>query len=127
MASLHKISPCLWFNHEAEEAARFYCGIFPNSRITAITHYGHAGQEIQETEHLGLLEAREHDRVEPQERCREAESAVQDEVQPEDPGLGRVAAEVLTSETSTTQIVELITAGRSGDIGLAPATANANI
>ena len=46
MASLHKISPCLWFNHEAEEAARFYCGIFPNSRITAITHYGHAGQEI---------------------------------------------------------------------------------
>ncbi len=41
--------------------------------------------------------------------------------------LGRVAAEVLTQDTSTTQIVELITAGRSGDIGLAPATANANI
>jgi D-xylose transport system ATP-binding protein len=41
--------------------------------------------------------------------------------------LGRVAAEVLTKDTSTTQIVELITAGRSGDIGLAPATANANI
>ncbi len=41
--------------------------------------------------------------------------------------LGRVAAEVLTSETSTTQIVELITAGRSGDVGLAPNTVDANI
>ena len=37
--------------------------------------------------------------------------------------LGRVAAEVETKDTSTTQIVELITAGRSGDVGLAPATA----
>jgi len=41
--------------------------------------------------------------------------------------LGRVAAEVKKSDTSTTQIVELITSGRSGDIGLAPATADANI
>ncbi|HEY3013616.1 MAG TPA: ATP-binding cassette domain-containing protein [Nocardioides sp.] len=41
--------------------------------------------------------------------------------------LGRVAAEVPKSETSTTQIVELITSGRSGDKGLAPATANENI
>jgi D-xylose transport system ATP-binding protein len=41
--------------------------------------------------------------------------------------LGRLAAEVRTSDTSTTQIVELITAGRSGDIGLAPATANESI
>jgi D-xylose transport system ATP-binding protein len=41
--------------------------------------------------------------------------------------LGRIAAEVLTKNSSTTQIVELITAGRSGDIGLAPATANKNI
>jgi D-xylose transport system ATP-binding protein len=38
--------------------------------------------------------------------------------------LGRIAAEVRTKESSTTQIVELITAGRSGDIGLAPATAD---
>jgi len=38
--------------------------------------------------------------------------------------LGRIAAEVLTKDSSTTQIVELITAGRSGDIGLAPATAD---
>jgi D-xylose transport system ATP-binding protein len=41
--------------------------------------------------------------------------------------LGRVAAEVQTKDSSTTQIVELITAGRSGDIGLPAATANANI
>ena len=41
--------------------------------------------------------------------------------------LGRVAAEVKTVDSSTTQIVELITAGRSGDIGLAPATANETI
>ncbi len=36
--------------------------------------------------------------------------------------LGRIAAEVLTEDSSTTQIVELITAGRSGDIGLADIT-----
>jgi D-xylose transport system ATP-binding protein len=41
--------------------------------------------------------------------------------------LGRVAAEVKKSETTTTQIVELITSGRSGDIGLATATADESI
>jgi D-xylose transport system ATP-binding protein len=41
--------------------------------------------------------------------------------------LGRVAAEVKTTETNTTQIVELITSGRSGDVGLAPATADENV
>jgi len=41
--------------------------------------------------------------------------------------LGRVAAEVKTKDTSTTQIVELITAGRSGDLGLAASTANQSI
>jgi len=38
--------------------------------------------------------------------------------------LGRIAAEVLAKDTTTTQVVELITAGRSGDIGLSRATAN---
>jgi len=33
----------LWFNSEAEEAARFYVGIFKNSKIDRITHYGKAG------------------------------------------------------------------------------------
>ena len=41
--------------------------------------------------------------------------------------LGRIAAEVHAKDSSTTQIVELITAGRSGDIGLAPATADESI
>ena len=41
-----KITPCLWFDHEAEEAAHFYTSIFKNSRITEITHYPDAGQEI---------------------------------------------------------------------------------
>jgi D-xylose transport system ATP-binding protein len=38
--------------------------------------------------------------------------------------LGKIAAEVMAKDSSTTQIVELITAGRSGDIGLAAATAD---
>ncbi len=41
-----RITPCLWFADEAEEAARFYVGVFKNSRITAITRYGTAGQEV---------------------------------------------------------------------------------
>lgn len=46
MSTLQKISPCLWFDHQAEEAAKFYIGVFPNSKITAITHYSEAGREI---------------------------------------------------------------------------------
>ena len=46
MAPLHRITPCLWFADEAEDAARFYAGIFPNSRITAITRYSDVGTEI---------------------------------------------------------------------------------
>ena len=33
---MDKIAPCLWFDGKAEEAARFYTSIFPNSRITSI-------------------------------------------------------------------------------------------
>jgi len=33
------ITPFLWFDTEAEEAAEFYCSIFPNSKITTVTHY----------------------------------------------------------------------------------------
>lgn len=40
-----KISPCLWFDHEAEDAARFYTSIFSDSKITAISRYGEAGKE----------------------------------------------------------------------------------
>src|SRR5665213_2681996 len=45
MIKTQRIAPCLWFADEAEEAARHYTGIFKNSRITAITHYGTAGFE----------------------------------------------------------------------------------
>jgi predicted 3-demethylubiquinone-9 3-methyltransferase (glyoxalase superfamily) len=41
-----RISPCLWFDGCAEEAAKFYVGIFPNSKITGISHYPGTGQEI---------------------------------------------------------------------------------
>jgi predicted 3-demethylubiquinone-9 3-methyltransferase (glyoxalase superfamily) len=37
------ITPCLWFDTEGEDAARFYTSIFPNSQITEISHYGEAG------------------------------------------------------------------------------------
>jgi predicted 3-demethylubiquinone-9 3-methyltransferase (glyoxalase superfamily) len=40
-----KISPCLWFDDQAEEAAKFYTGIFRNSRITQISRYTEVGQE----------------------------------------------------------------------------------
>jgi len=38
-----KITPWLWFDTQAEEAARFYTSVFPNSSIDEITHYGSAG------------------------------------------------------------------------------------
>ncbi len=45
MPTLQRLSACLWFDNEAEDAARFYTGIFQNSRITAVTRYGTAGFE----------------------------------------------------------------------------------
>lgn len=41
-----KITPCLWFDTQAEEAAKFYCSIFKNSKIGTISRYGKAGREI---------------------------------------------------------------------------------
>jgi len=38
-----KITPFLWFDHQAEEAARFYTSVFRNSRIEAVTRYGESG------------------------------------------------------------------------------------
>src|SRR3954453_7489130 len=38
-----KIVPNLWFDTEAEEAADFYCSVFPNSRIVAVARYTEAG------------------------------------------------------------------------------------
>jgi predicted 3-demethylubiquinone-9 3-methyltransferase (glyoxalase superfamily) len=46
MATLQKVMPCLWFDDRAEDAAEFYIGIFPNSKIVNISRYGEAGKEI---------------------------------------------------------------------------------
>ncbi len=46
MLKSQKITPCLWFDDQAEEAVRFYTSIFPNSRIGDISRYGKEGQEI---------------------------------------------------------------------------------
>ena len=40
MAKPQKVSTCLWFDTEAEEAAKFYTSLFANSRVTNVTHYG---------------------------------------------------------------------------------------
>jgi predicted 3-demethylubiquinone-9 3-methyltransferase (glyoxalase superfamily) len=36
---LHKIKPFLWFDHQAEEAAKYYCSIFKNSRMQEVARY----------------------------------------------------------------------------------------
>jgi len=41
-----KITPFLWFDKEAEEAAKFYVSLFKNSTIESVSRYGEAGQEI---------------------------------------------------------------------------------
>jgi predicted 3-demethylubiquinone-9 3-methyltransferase (glyoxalase superfamily) len=46
MARVQKIAPCLWFDSEAEQAARYYTGIFKNSRMGRISHYTEAGKEV---------------------------------------------------------------------------------
>ena len=43
MATLSKITPCLWFDTEGEAAATLYTSIFESSRILHVTHYGSAG------------------------------------------------------------------------------------
>jgi predicted 3-demethylubiquinone-9 3-methyltransferase (glyoxalase superfamily) len=43
MAKFQKIVPNLWFDTEAEDAAKFYTSIFDDSEIQEITHYGEAG------------------------------------------------------------------------------------
>jgi len=40
---MQKITPFLWFDNQAEEAAKFYVSIFKNSKIVGVTRYGEAG------------------------------------------------------------------------------------
>jgi predicted 3-demethylubiquinone-9 3-methyltransferase (glyoxalase superfamily) len=46
---MQKITPCLWFDTEGEEAATFYTSVFPNSRIVDVTRYGSAGPRAEGT------------------------------------------------------------------------------
>ena len=46
MPVVQKITPCLWFDDQAEEAVEFYTGIFGNSKIVQVARYGEAGREI---------------------------------------------------------------------------------
>ncbi|HSX15112.1 MAG TPA: VOC family protein [Candidatus Saccharimonadales bacterium] len=43
---MSKITPHLWFDAQAEEAAKFYASIFPNSKVGAVSRYGKEGQEV---------------------------------------------------------------------------------
>jgi predicted 3-demethylubiquinone-9 3-methyltransferase (glyoxalase superfamily) len=42
----NQITPCLWFDNQAEEAASFYTSIFKNSKIDKISRYGKEGFEV---------------------------------------------------------------------------------
>lgn len=47
MASIQqKITPCLWFDTQAEEAANFYISVFDNGCIKHVSRYGKAGQDV---------------------------------------------------------------------------------
>lgn len=48
MPSMKSLANCLWFDNQAEEAARFYVSIFPNAKLGLITHYGEEGREIHQ-------------------------------------------------------------------------------
>jgi predicted 3-demethylubiquinone-9 3-methyltransferase (glyoxalase superfamily) len=65
MNQSHKVSTCLWFDHDAEEAAEFYTSLIPGSRITHVARSqpggpGPAGKalmvvfELAGTEYMGL-------------------------------------------------------------------------
>jgi predicted 3-demethylubiquinone-9 3-methyltransferase (glyoxalase superfamily) len=47
--AMSKITPCLWFDTEGEEAAEFYTSVFSNSRILEVARYGSAGPRPEGT------------------------------------------------------------------------------
>jgi len=56
MASIkQKIAACLWFDGEAEDAAKFYTSIFANARINKISRYGEAGRDVHGKEPGSVL------------------------------------------------------------------------
>jgi predicted 3-demethylubiquinone-9 3-methyltransferase (glyoxalase superfamily) len=46
---MQTITPCLWFDTEGEEAARFYTSVFPSSKIVDVARYGSAGPRPEGT------------------------------------------------------------------------------
>ena len=52
---MQKITPCLWFDDNAEEAANYYVSIFKNSKVGDVTHYGKEGYEIHGREEGSVL------------------------------------------------------------------------
>ncbi|MGH8567970.1 MAG: VOC family protein [Gammaproteobacteria bacterium] len=46
MQVIQKITPCLWFDDQAEEAVEFYTAVFGNSQIVNVSRYGEAGHEV---------------------------------------------------------------------------------
>jgi predicted 3-demethylubiquinone-9 3-methyltransferase (glyoxalase superfamily) len=44
---MQKLTPCLWFDTEGEDAATFYTSVFPNSRVLEVTRYGSAGPRAE--------------------------------------------------------------------------------
>jgi predicted 3-demethylubiquinone-9 3-methyltransferase (glyoxalase superfamily) len=48
MQVIQKISSCLWFDDQAEDAVAFYTGIFRNSKVVNVSRYGEAGHEIHQ-------------------------------------------------------------------------------
>jgi predicted 3-demethylubiquinone-9 3-methyltransferase (glyoxalase superfamily) len=46
MLTTQRITPCLWFDDQAEEAATLYISVFPGSRIVTVSRYGEAGREV---------------------------------------------------------------------------------
>ena len=53
---MQKITPCLWFDTEGEEASQFYTSVFSNSRIVETTRYGSAGPRDEGTVMTVLFE-----------------------------------------------------------------------
>ena len=55
MGAVTTITPCLWFDSEGEDAAKFYTSIFPNSKVGAISRYTEAGKELHGKEPGSVL------------------------------------------------------------------------
>lgn len=43
---MQKITPCLWFDDQAEEAVKFYTSFFKNSKIGKVARYGESGAKV---------------------------------------------------------------------------------